>query len=350
MSWQKEFAHSIKSVEEASIFFDYSFPETNYPLFIPLNFAEKIKSAGPNSPLWKQFLPVEHEKSYISNQLGLYDPIGDKIHSKGGQVIHRYKNRILFTPTTVCPIACRYCFRKNELPVKDEIFTPDFDQTLKYLTENTEVNEVIFSGGDPLILSNEKIDYYLEAFSKIKTIKYIRFHTRTPIILPSRVDQGLVLILKKFSSLFHRLIVMIHVNHRDEIDPEVEKSLKSLIDSRIDLFSQTVLLKNINDNTKVLSDLFTKLIDLKISPYYLHHPDLVLGAMHFYLSLEEGRKIFAPLHNFLPGWAIPQYVIDIPGGEGKIPAFNPESFEFSGHLINRFGEEIKVELKSKDAH
>jgi lysine 2,3-aminomutase len=234
-------------------------------------------------------------------------------------------------------VACRYCFRKNELALTDEIFDPDFLKTLEYLRSNKEVNEIIFSGGDPFILSDEKINYYLEEFSKISSIKFIRFHTRTPIIIPSRINDSLITVLLKHAKHFSRLMIMIHVNHIEELDNEVQESLLKLQTHPIEVFSQTVLLKNINDKTETLKDLFLKLSDLRIIPYYLHHPDLVLGGMHFYLSLEEGRKIFAPLHNMLPGWALPQYVIDIPGGEGKTTAINPENFSFSGQLINRLG-------------
>ena len=338
MTWQNDFSNSIRSLDEASLFFDHPFDEAHYPIFIPKSFAKKIKALGPESVLWKQFLPniIENEKS-TNSAGGLYDPIGDKIHSKGNQIIHRYANRVLFTPTTVCPIACRYCFRKNELANHDKIFEPHFNETLNYLRENTEINEIIFSGGDPLILTNEKLANYLEEFSKIENIKYIRFHTRLPIILPSRIDGQFIDVLKKYSKKFNRLMLMIHVNHAAEIDAEVADSFLQLNENGIELFSQTVLLKDVNNNTDILKELFLKLSDLKVTPYYLHHPDQVLGAMHFYISLEEGRKIFAPLHNQLPGWALPQYVIDIPGGEGKTSAFNPENFSFSGKLINRNG-------------
>jgi lysine 2,3-aminomutase len=336
MSWQQEFSDAIKTIEVANTFFNCHFSKTNYPLFIPKKFAKKILNSGADSPLWRQFLPQESENQ--NTPLGMYDPIGDKLHSKGNQIIHRYKNRILFMPTSVCPIACRYCFRKNELSNKDEMFDPHFNDALNYLQDHSEVNEVIFSGGDPLILSNEKIASYLEAFSQIKSIKYIRFHSRTPIILPERIDEGLVSIFKNYSQKFTRLMLMIHINHLDEIDSEIETAIAKLTENHIELFSQTVLLKGINDATEILKELFIKLAELKITPYYLHHPDQVLGAMHFYMPLEAGRKIFAPLHDQLPGWALPQYMIDVPGGEGKIPAFNPEGFEFSGKLLNRNGE------------
>ncbi len=339
MSWTHEFKEALKSTADINSYFETQFPETQYPVFIPQIFASKIAQAGPGSPLWLQFLPALDE---TNQSLGRLDPIGDKVHAKNNQLIHRYHNRVLFTPTTVCPVLCRYCFRKNELTLKDEIFDQKFNEAKKYLIDNPSINEVIFTGGDPFILSNEKLAFYIQEFSEISSLKYIRFHTRTPVILPSRIDEGLVSILVSAKELFKRSMVMIHTNHLSEITDDVKEAINLLIDSGIEVYSQSVLLKGVNDKTETLFELFSTLNDLKVKPYYLHHPDEARGTMHFYLTLEEGRKIVAPLHNLLPGWALPQYIIDIPGGEGKVAAFNPESFEFSGELLNRLGEKIKI--------
>lgn len=338
MSWTHEFKEAIKSQEDLETFFDRSFPKVNYPIFIPRVFASKIIEAGEDSPLWKQFLPHDNENL----ELGLLDPIGDVVHAKGNQLIHRYQNRVLFTPTTTCPVLCRYCFRKNELTEKNEIFDQKFQEALLYLKENPEINEVIFTGGDPLILSNEKLAFYLQEFSEIESLKYLRLHTRTPIILPSRIEEGLLSLLVSAQHLFKRSILMIHVNHLSELTNDVVEAIGLLIENNIEVYSQTVLLRGVNDHPVALKELFTALADLKVKPYYLHHPDEARGAMHFHLPLEDGRKIFHQLHNLLPGWALPQYVIDVPGGHGKISATNPESFEFSGYLLSRFGEKIKI--------
>jgi lysine 2,3-aminomutase len=339
VSWTQDFKSALKTHKEITEFFECDFPEVKYPIFIPIVFAAKILMAGPGSALWNQFLPHSEENNI---DLGRLDPIGDKIHAKNNQLIHRYENRALFTPTTVCPVLCRYCFRKNELASSDEIFDQKFQEAKAYLMANPEINEIIFTGGDPFILSNEKLAFYLQEFAEIESIKYIRFHTRTPIILPSRVDEGLLAILESAKHFFKRSMVMIHVNHDSEITEDVIDAIALLNEQNIELYSQSVLLKGVNDSTEALYNLFSKLADNKVKPYYLHHPDEARGAMYFYLSLEEGRRIFAPLHNKLPGWALPQYVIDIPGGEGKIPAFNPENFEFAGSLINRNGEKVKI--------
>ncbi len=343
MTWTNEFRDSLKSTKDLNEFFGVEFPEVNYPLFIPKSFAEKIKGAGPDSPLWKQFLPHMDENA----NTGRIDPIGDKVHAQNNQLIHRYENRVLFTPTTVCPVLCRYCFRKNELAANDEIYQQKFLEAKKYLEENSDINEIIFTGGDPFILSNEKLAFYLQELSEICSLKFIRFHTRTPVILPSRIDEGLLALLQSAQGLFKRAMVMIHLNHISELTSDVIEAIEALTEHGIEVYSQTVLLKGVNDTTDDLFTLFSVLADLKVKPYYLHHPDEALGAMHFYMTLEEGRKIFAPLHNKLPGWAIPQYVIDIPGGEGKVTAFNPEQYEFSGTLINRLGVKITIPSANK---
>ena len=338
MIWNQEFIDALKTREDLEKYFECDFPEINYPIFIPRVFAAKILMNGPQSALWKQFLPSVEE----GLDLGRLDPIGDKIHAKHNQLIHRYENRVLFTPTTVCPVLCRYCFRKNELSQKDEIFNQKFVEAIAYLKATPDINEVIFTGGDPFIMSNEKLALYVQEFSEMESIKYIRFHTRTPVILPSRIEEGLMSVLVSASALFKRCMVMIHINHISELTPDVEEAIELLNENNIEVYSQSVLLKGVNDTTEDLYNLFTALADLKVSPYYLHHPDEAKGAMHFHLPLEVGRRIFAPLHNRLAGWALPQYVIDIPGGEGKTPAYNSESFEFKGEWINRKGEKVKI--------
>jgi len=329
-NWKSELKSGLKEKSDLESFFQVDFPQLDFKTLIPLALANKIKNAGPDSVLWKQFLPSENEKS----SEGLKDPIGDEKYNRAPQLIHRYFNRALFLPTSVCPVYCRYCFRKNELGTK-KLFTPDFEKTKKYLQHHPEIEELIFSGGDPFILTTDKIDFYLSNF---KNLKYIRFHTRTPIILPSRFDQELLDTLKKHRENFDQISIAIHTNHIDEIDLEVEDTIKKLGSLGITLLSQTVLLKGINDDPQTLKDLFLKLSSLNIKPYYLHHPDQVKGGMHFYLPLRRGREIYLKLRDILPGWAIPQYVIESPKGGGKVPAFNPESLDFSGKLIGKSGE------------
>lgn len=337
-NWQTDYRKALKTSAELENFFEVPFKQINYPVFIPLHLAERIKLLGLQSPLALQFLPHQNEE----NAMGFVDPIGDQVHQKTKQLIHRYHNRALFIPTLNCPVICRYCFRKNELYADEAIFKQDLEETKTYLLDHPEIEEIIFTGGDPLMISNMKLDSYLAFFSSISSVKYVRFHTRTPVTMPSRIDDDLIAIFKKYADRFSRLMVMIHVNHRDELANDEIASIKKMTTNHIELFSQTVLLKGVNDNTEILYDLFKALIDLKITPYYLHHPDQVRGGMHFSLSLEDGRKIYQPLRDLLSGWAIPEYIIDIPGGEGKTSAYNPENFQFSGTLINKSGDYVHL--------
>lgn len=337
-NWQEDYRQALKSSADLERFFGTSFEKINYPIFLPLPLAERIKVSGIRSPLGLQFLPHSDENS----DEGMPDPIGDQVHQKTKQLIHRYHNRALFIPTLNCPVICRYCFRKNELYVDDAIFKQDLEETKKYLLDHPEIEEIIFTGGDPFMISNAKLESYLSFFNSIESVKYIRFHTRTPVIMPSRIEDELVTILKKYSNQFSRLLIMIHVNHSDELGDKEVNAIKKMSENHLELFSQTVLLKGVNDNTEILYDLFKNLINLKVTPYYLHHPDQVRGGLHFTLSLEEGRKIYQPLRDLLSGWAIPEYIIDIPGGAGKTQAFNPENFQFSGTLIDKSGDYVHL--------
>lgn len=332
-SWRQQLTRSLRSHEDLESFFSRSFAKTNYPIFIPRELAERIKSKGIDSPLGRQFLPHRDEFS----ESGLMDPIGDHTHSPTNQVVHRYQNRMLFFPTSVCPVQCRYCFRKNELHSNDDLFKPDFAGVQSYIEQHPEINEVIFSGGDPLMLSDDKLNQCLDHFEKLD-IPMIRFHTRMPVIVPGRLNDSFKKLLTKAAKQFEVVTVVIHLNHVDEITDELIEAMQSFRSLPIQWLSQSVLLKGVNDDTDTLKNLFLALLKIGIKPYYLHHPDQVRGGMHFWLSIEEGRRIFASLRNILPGHAIPQYMLDMPGGQGKVPLFNPEGFEFNGRLLNKNGE------------
>ena len=217
--WKSEFRSSIRSFDDLKSFFSQSpihssslpkvFADKKYPIFIPKKIANEILSSTPHSALWKQFIPNEEE---TENERGLLDPIGDQVKEVAPQLIHRYKNRALFLPTTICPINCRYCFRKNELNSKIKLFKKDFNKTLQYLKDHDEINEIIFTGGDPFILETNILSQYLEAFSNITHLKYLRFHSRVPISLPSRFDSELISMLKRIKESFSQTHIVIHIN------------------------------------------------------------------------------------------------------------------------------------------
>lgn len=335
VNWNQTLANSYRSVSELSDFLGTEFPEAvteQFPILITKRLAAKIKQQGLNGVLARQFLPSSDELS----DLGRLDPIGDLEFSKTKQLVHRYDDRALVLPTTKCPVICRYCFRKNELNGETP-FAQEREATLNYLLAHPEIEEVVMTGGDPLILSDEKIDAWLTALSEIESVKWIRFHSRVPVIMPERLTTGLWNVFNKHLSHFKKFIMVVHSNHVDEWDQDTREAIQSFTHPKLDWLSQTVLLKGVNDNPEALSALFRHFVEDGIRPYYLHHPDQVRGGMHFWLDLEEGRQIYGQLRNLLPGWAIPQYVIDVPGGHGKIWAFNPETYNFSGQLLDRFG-------------
>ena len=337
-SWQLELKNAFRDSQSLRSFLGFDFAldvATNYPVLIPRGLAQLIKQQGPNGALARQFLPHADELS----ETGLIDPIGDEAYSKTSQLIHRYDNRALLIPTTVCPVHCRYCFRKNELQA--DMFSNDIEATLNYLSAHPEIEEVIFTGGDPLMLSDEKLANWLTLLSAIPSIQYVRFHTRFPVILPERLSEELKTMLEGFRERF-QILMVVHTNHTDEWTENAEKIVKNFRPQGVRWLSQSVLLKGVNDSAIDLAALFRKLASLHIEAYYLHHPDQVRGAMHFWLPLEEGRKIWGQLHTQLPGWMLPQYVIDIPGGHGKVSAFNPEGHHFSGSLLNRSGQLVAL--------
>jgi lysine 2,3-aminomutase len=329
--WKSSFTSAIKTTRELSSFLAEPVDESAYPLFIPQDFAQKIKDQGPNGPLWKQFVPSSDE----ANNRGKADPIADHLHSKSGGVIHRYKNRVLFSPTEVCPIQCRYCFRKNELHTNDPIFKPNISFLTDYLLENKDVEEVILTGGDPLILSDERIDQLLAKIAKVKTIRMVRFHSRTPIILPERLTTSLLSVFQKYKYHFKAITLVIHTNHTSELSEELFLRLRPFIAQGIHLLSQSVLLKGVNDRPEDLIQLFKELYFLGVNPYYLHHPDPVKGAMHFVLPLREGQEIYRKVKNAISGVMLPHYIVELPNGRGKTIAF--EQRDINGQWYDKDG-------------
>lgn len=332
--WKSDFKNSIQTKEELELFCGQEFPEVNFSLFIPRPFLQKILEAGINSPLGKQFLPHIEELE----EGGKRDPIGDQAFSKGAGVIHRYKNRILYSPTEICPIHCRYCFRKNELGKKNPVFKSQLEMAIEYVQTHPEIEEVILTGGDPLILGDAKLEFILESFANLKQIKMLRLHSRTPIILPNRINDDLVQLFRRIQSKVQVLSLVIHTNHPSEWTPELLRGLQRLRPEPIHLLSQSVLLKGVNDDVVTLKTLFTHLVSWGVQPYYLHHPDDVLGAQHFRLSLKEGREIYRNLKAEVSGFILPKYVIELPEGSGKAHAYSDQQDRFT--WVTHKGEKI----------
>lgn len=283
---------------------------------LPVQVRRTILSPVPlEDAVGKQYVPDARENIVTPDENA--DPIGDDAHSPVKGIVHRYPDRVLLKITDTCAVYCRFCFRKEMVGKGEGVLSADeLDAALSYVRNHTEIREVILSGGDPLTLSNRRLGDLLAILEKIPHIDIIRIHTRAPLVQPDRVDDGLTTL---FLSLKKALYVVLHVNHAQEVNGAVKDAFFRLARGGAVLLSQSVLLKGINDNAAVLEDLFRTLLANRVKPYYLHHPDLAPGTGHFRLSIKEGQDIVKALRGNVTGLAYPTYVLDLPGGYGKMP-------------------------------
>lgn len=289
--------------------------EQTFNIRIPKHYLSQIDWDNPRDPIRLQTIPQAEELLFDPRELT--DPIGDHAHSPVPRITHRYPDRVLLYPTYQCAVYCRHCFRKESLSDANDQFSPELLQpALSYIAAHPEVQEVIVTGGDPLILSNQRLSYLRTQLEAIPHLRMIRFHTRVPVVTPQRIDQGLVDALKG------RLMVCVvtHFNHPQEIVPACKVAAQTLREAGFVLLNQTVLLRGINDDAETLQTLCRELLyTLGIKPYYLHHCDLTRGLTHFRTTIEEGLDIMQKLRGYMSGPCVPQYVLDLPGGNGKIP-------------------------------
>ncbi len=295
-----------KSPEE-ELYERYAFRVTN-------QIKSTIKGDVNTDPVARQYIP-QLEELEISNDEHP-DPIGDKAHSPVKGIVHRYPDRALFKIAHVCAVYCRYCFRREMVgPGQDILSAAEIESALDYIRAHEEIFEVILTGGDPLIFSAKRLGALLDSLEAIDHVKILRIHTRVPVADAVRVTDDLCAALTRTKPVYMAL----HVNHAQEITPEVEESFAKLHRAGCVLLSQSVLLKGVNDNADTLADLYKKLLSLRVKPYYLHHPDLAPGTAHFRLSIEEGQAIMRRLQGRISGLCQPRYMLDIPGGAGKVP-------------------------------
>lgn len=268
-----------------------------------------------NDPVAKQYIPQNQELKILPEENT--DPIGDAAHTPVKGIVHRYPDRALFKPANVCAVYCRYCFRREHVgPGSDILNDEERTAALDYIRAHDEIWEVILTGGDPLILSPRKLGEIMKELNNIEHIQVIRIHTRIPIADPARVNNTLV---NALTSSKKTLYMALHINHAQEITEDVRACLQTLHAAGINLLSQSVLLKGVNDNAEILANLYRQLVTLNVKPYYLHHPDLAPGTSHFRLSIEEGQTIMKALRGRVSGLCQPTYMLDIPGGHGKVP-------------------------------
>jgi EF-P beta-lysylation protein EpmB len=319
--WKRELASAISSREElcAILQLDQNqLPGAEDPAFrlrVPRAYVAKMRPGDIHDPLLLQVLP-RAEESELS---GLLDPVADLEAMPTAGVLHKYHGRVLLITTGACAIHCRYCFRRN-FPYSDaSLSTAHWQDALDYIRAHSEIREVILSGGDPLVLDDHKLDSLQKELSAINHVKWLRIHTRLPVVLPSRINAGLLDWMQR-SRL--RITMVIHANHANEIDAHEQKALTALRKAGVTLLNQSVLLRQVNDSAETLIDLSQRLHDSGVMPYYLHLLDKTRGAMHFEVSQSEAVLIMSEMRARLPGYLIPRLVREQAGEKSKTAIFS----------------------------
>ena len=273
-----------------------------------------IDRNDPADPMARQFVPSVEELHTTPEERA--DPIGDLAHSPVEGIVHRYPDRVLLKAVHVCPVYCRFCFRREMVgPQGLGTLTPgELDSAMEYIAGHTEIWEVILTGGDPLVLSPRRLAGLMARLAKIEHVKIVRFHTRVPVVEPERIDAEMVAALTSSGKTTY---LAVHANHPREFSAAAKAAFSELIAGGVVLISQSVLLRGVNDDVETLAALMRGFVENRIKPYYLHHPDLAPGTSHFRVGIEEGQALVAALRGRISGLCQPTYVLDIPGGHGK---------------------------------
>jgi EF-P beta-lysylation protein EpmB len=319
--WQQLLSQGIRSVTELLALLEIDPAELeilpsggNFPLRVPHGFANRMTRGDSRDPLLLQVLPTAAESVHAPGYH--YDPLGELFTMPVPGLLHKYRGRVLLTVTGACAIHCRYCFRRH-FPYSDASpANGNLQKSLAYLREHEDIHEVILSGGDPLTLSDSRLQSLTEQLACLPQLQTLRIHTRLPVVLPERVDQGL---LDWIGRQRLQVVIVVHCNHPNEIDPSVSKALQQLRSTGVTLLNQSVLLRGVNDDAAILIRLSKSLFAAGVLPYYLHQLDKVQGAAHFCVDPERARDILATLRAALPGYLLPRLVQDIPGQPGKAP-------------------------------
>ena len=285
-----------------------------YPAAITPALADLIDPTDEADPIARQFVPRLEELDAVTEDLP--DPIGDERHSPVRGIVHRYADRVLLKLTHICPVYCRFCFRREMVGSSNGpgLSKLELETALQYIEEHDEIWEVIFTGGDPLILSPRKLKDVAKHIAATDHVKITRWHTRMPVANPSAISSELVAAMKATQKT---TFVVLHVNHPRELTNNVRRACTKLIDAGLVLLSQSVLLKGVNNDIDTLETLMRSLVETGIKPYYLHHADLAPGTAHFRTEIREGQKLMRALHARASGLCLPSYVLDIPGGHAK---------------------------------
>jgi lysine 2,3-aminomutase len=299
--------HQRSSIDEVAV---------RYAIAITPAVVELIDTADATDPIARQFVPDSAELTTEPSERS--DPIGDDAHSPVPGIVHRYPDRVLLKLVHVCPVYCRFCFRREMVgPSGRGTLTPtQLTAALDYIAADQRIWEVILTGGDPLVLSARRLRAVIRRLAAIEHVRILRLHTRVPVVAPELITRECVRALRANGVASY---VVLHINHARELTKEARAACARLVDAGIPLLSQTVLLKGINDSPAALTSLFRALVENRIKPYYLHHPDLAPGTSHLRPSIATGQELMRALRGDVSGLCQPTYVLDIPGGAGKVP-------------------------------
>lgn len=336
--WRWQLQRRVKSLAELERLFDLTDDERDavarhkgsLPVGITPYYASLMSRDDALEPLRRTHIPVGDE--YLKTPGEADDPLGEDHDAAVPGLVHRYPDRVLFLTTGFCSTYCRYCTRSRMVGEAggDYSFSlKQWDRALDYIAQNRQIRDVLLSGGDPLTLSDEKLDYLLGRLRAIRHVEFVRIGTKVPAVLPMRITKALTRVLKKH----HPLWMSIHFTHPAELTPEVETATARLADAGIPLGSQTVLLKGVNDDVETMKTLYHGLLKRRVKPYYLYQCDPITGSAHFRTPVAKGLEIIAGLRGHTTGYASPQYVIDAPGGGGKIPLL-PD------YVVGRDGDDL----------
>lgn len=336
--WRWQLSHRLNTLEELRRFINLTPEEVEgisakdkFRLDITPYFASLIHPNDPLCPVRQQMIPTGREMAAFASMMA--DSLAEDAHSPVPGLVHRYPDRVLMLVTTQCASYCRYCTRSRIVGDASATFSrQDFDAQIEYIERTPQVRDVLLSGGDPLTLNPRTLDQVLSRLRQIPHVEILRIGARVPVFLPQRIDDGLLHMLSKH----HPLWLNIHVNHPKEITPELAAACDRMADAGMPLANQSVLLAGINDSVHIQRQLVHELVQMRVRPYYLYQCDLVQGVGHFRTPVSKGIEIIEGLRGHTSGFAVPEYIIDAPGGGGKVPVTpNYVLSQSPGHVVMR---------------
>lgn len=337
--WKWQFSNRITTVEQLSGILDLTDEDksdislclSRFRMAITPYYASLIRSSDKSDPIRRQCVPSVEETIFCPDDLE--DPLNEEGESPVPHIVHRYPDRLLFLVTYKCSMYCRHCTRRRAVGEEDRLINErELKAAVAYISAHTEIRDVLISGGDPLVMSTEKLEHIIASLRAIPHLDIIRIGTRVPVVMPMRITEELTAMLKKYQPIW----INTHFNHPNEITPDAARACAMIVDAGIPLGNQSVLLRGVNDDADVMKELLLKLVHMRVRPYYLYQCDLSQGISHFRTRVDAGIDIIHKLTGNISGYAVPKYVIDAPGGGGKIPVgFN--------YVISRDDSEVVME-------